>query len=77
MLNEKFVILGGVIAGLGTIKYIIDTIQGKVKPNKVTFLLLPLGPLIAFASELKQGEGMQALLTFWVGLSPLLIFIGI
>lgn len=75
MLNENFVILGGAIAGLGTIKYIIDTVKGKIKPNKVTFFLLPLGPLIAFVAENKQGVGMQSLLTFWVGFSPMLIFI--
>ncbi|MCL5783828.1 MAG: hypothetical protein M1142_00530 [Patescibacteria group bacterium] len=75
MLNENFVILGGIIAAIGSIKYIIETIRGKVKPNRVTFFLFALAPLIAFTAEIKQGVGIQALMTFWVGFSPLLIFI--
>ncbi|MFH1536115.1 MAG: hypothetical protein ABIC96_03555, partial [Patescibacteria group bacterium] len=75
MLNENFVILGAVIAGLGSIKYLIETIQGRVKPNRVTFFLWALAPLIAFSAEIKQGVGIQSLMTFWVGFSPLVIFI--
>lgn len=75
MLNENFVILGGIIAAIGSIKYIIETIKGKVKPNRATFFLWALAPLIAFAAEIKQGVGIQALLTFWIGFFPLVILI--
>lgn len=68
-------ILGLVIQALGTLKYFIETIQGKVKPNRITFLLWTLAPLIAFAAEIKQGVGIQSLITFSVGFSPLLILI--
>lgn len=74
MINENFVILGLMIGALGGIKYLIETIQGKIQPNKVSFLLWALAPLIAFAAEIKQGVGIQALLTFSVGFGPLLIF---
>lgn len=75
MLNENFVILGAVIYLFGVLKYLVETIQGKIQPNKVTFLLWALAPLIAFAAELKQGVGIQSLTTFMVGFSPLVIFI--
>lgn len=75
MLNENFVFLGVGIAAVGGIKYLIETIQGKVKPNKVTFFLWALAPLIAFAAEIKQGVGIQSLMTFWMGFGPLLILI--
>lgn len=75
MLNENFVIVGFVIGMLGTIKYLIETIQGRVKPNRVTFFLWALAPLIAFFAEIKQGVGIQSLMTFGVGFSPLLIFL--
>lgn len=75
MLNEKFVILGAVIFVIGSLSYLIDTIKGKVKPNRVTFFLWALAPLIAFAAEIKQGVGIQSLMTFVVGFSPLAIFI--
>ena len=34
-----------------------------------------LAPLIAFAAEIKEGVGIQSLMTFGVGFSPLLIFL--
>lgn len=75
MLNENFVILGFAIATLGGLTYLVETIQGKVKPNRVTFFLWALAPLIAFTAEIKQGVGIQSLMTFGVGFGPLLIFI--
>lgn len=75
MLNENFVILGAVILAIGSLSYLIDTLKGKVKPNRVTFFLWALAPLIAFAAEIKQGVGIQSLMTFMVGFSPLLIFL--
>lgn len=75
MINENFVILGAVIYALGFLKYLQETIQGKIKPNRVTFILWAIAPLIAFAAEIKQGVGIQSLMTFMVGFSPLVIFI--
>lgn len=75
MLNENFVILGVVIAILGSLKYAVETIQGRVKPNRVTFFLWALAPLIAFTAEIKQGVGIQSLMTFGAGFSPLLILL--
>lgn len=75
MLNENFVIIGTAISAIGGIKYLLETIKGKVKPNKITFFLWALAPLVAFAAEVKQGVGIQSLMTFWMGFGPLLIFI--
>ncbi len=75
MLNENFVIVGIVIAAIGSLNYLIGTVKGKVKPNRVTFFLWALAPLIAFIAEIKQGVGIQSLMTFSVGFSPLIILI--
>lgn len=75
MLNENFVILGVAIAAIGSFKYLLETLQGKVKPNKVTLFLWSLAPLIAFVAETKQGVGIQSLMTFSIGFFPLMIFI--
>lgn len=75
MLNENFIFLGVFIGGLASLKYLFETIQGKVQPNKVTFFLWALAPFIAFFAQIKQGVGIQSLLTFAVGFSPLLIFL--
>lgn len=63
------------LQGIFTLKYFIKTIQGNIRPNQVTFFVWALAPLIAFTAEIKQGVGIQSLLTFWVGFSPLLILI--
>jgi hypothetical protein len=75
MINQNFVILGAIIATIGGLSYLIDTVKGKVKPNRVSFLLWSLAPLIAFVAELRQGVGLQSLMTFEVGFLPLAIFI--
>jgi hypothetical protein len=75
MLNQNFIILGAVIALGGSLTYVIKTLKGEAKPNRVSFLLWALAPFIAFAAELKQGVGIVSLLTFMIGLSSLLILI--
>lgn len=75
MLHPNFVIVGAFIFFLGSIGYFVETLQGKVKPNKVTWFIWTLAPLIAFFAEIQQGVGIQSLLTFMVGFVPLIIFI--
>lgn len=75
MLNENFVILGAVIAFFGSLSYLIDTLKGKVKPNRVSFIMWSLAPLVAFFAQIKSGVGIQSLMTLMVGISPLSIFI--
>ncbi len=67
--------LGLVIMALGDSTYILGTLRGKFKPNRVTFFLWALAPMIAFAAQITQGVGIQSLQTFSVGLFPLLIFL--
>jgi len=75
MLNQNFVIIGAIIRTIGVAGYIKDTVSGRIKPNRVSFLLWSFAPLIAFFAQIKQGVGIQSLLTFSVGFFPLLIFI--
>lgn len=75
MINQNFVIIGVLLQVVGSWSYFLDTIKGKVKPNKVTWLLWSIAPLVAFAAMIKQGVGITALATFIVGFVPLVIFI--
>lgn len=76
MIDERFTILGSIIVALGGASYLIDTVRGKVRPNKVSFFLWSLAPLIAFAAQLKEGVSFYlALITCVAGVEPLLIFI--
>ncbi|MEZ4641427.1 MAG: hypothetical protein R3E31_01580 [Chloroflexota bacterium] len=75
MLSSKFVIVGTIIGAVGAIAYLIDTVKGNVKPNRVSFLLWSIAPFIAFAAQVKQGVGIVSLMTFGTGFLPLLTFV--
>ncbi|MCL4415711.1 MAG: hypothetical protein M1365_03270 [Actinobacteria bacterium] len=75
MINENFVILGTLMGTIGGLSYLVYTIQGKVKPNRVTYLFWALAPLIAFAAQIKEGVGIQSLFTFSAGFLPLMVFL--
>lgn len=74
MLDSRFVILGTLIGSAGAIVYLWATIRGRVKPNKVSFLLWSIAPMIAFAAQLSQGVGLESLMTFSTGFLPFLTF---
>jgi len=75
MLPSYFTIIGALTSATGAAAYLIDTLKGKVKPNKVSFLLWSIAPFIAFAAQIKQGVGLESLMTFSTGFFPLVIFI--
>lgn len=57
MLPPIFVIVGSVIGSIGALWYLIDTIRGNVKPNRVSFLLWSIAPLIAIYSGNPKRRG--------------------
>lgn len=76
MINENFVFLGALLNLIGSGSYVYDTLRGKTQPNRVTWFLWALAPLIAFSAMIGQGVSFHAsLLTFMVGFGPLMIFI--
>ena len=75
MLDQNFVIVGTIIGAIGVLAYLVDTVKGKVKPNRVSFLLWSIAPLIAFAAQINQGVGLESLMTFSTGFLPLTVFI--
>jgi multisubunit Na+/H+ antiporter MnhG subunit len=75
MINSNFVILGALILFFGALGYLKDTLKGKTKPNKVSWLIWTIAPMIAFFAEVQQGVGIQSLMTFAIGFVPFLILI--
>ena len=74
MIDEKFIFVAVILNLVGGFSYLVDTIKGKAKPNKVSWLLWGLAPMIAFAAQVRQGVGLSSLMTFTVGFSPIIIF---
>lgn len=64
MIDERFVIVGFMINALGSLSYFWAVLRGQTKPNKVTWFLWMLFPLIAGFAQLDQGVGWAALTTF-------------
>jgi len=75
VLPGYFVIVGTLIGAAGSVAYLVDTVKGKVRPNRVTFFMWSLAPMIAFSAQIGQGVGLESLMTFSAGFSPLLVFI--
>ena len=75
MIPSNFIYIGVLLQFVGGVNYLIDTIKGNVKPNRVSWLLWTVFPLIVFDAQIKQGVGNEALATFIVGFTTLLIFL--
>ncbi len=75
MLPDYFVILGTVICAIGSVAYLVDTIKGRVKPNRVSFFLWSVVPIIAFFAQISQDVGLVALMTLSAGFLPFTVFL--
>ena len=75
MLDSKFVIFGAILNLIGSTTYVVATIRGNTKPNRISWFLWAVIPFIAFSAELSLGVGLQSLMTFMVGFGPLMVFI--
>ena len=72
---EYLVIVGAIASILGTSKYIVETLQGRTKPNRVSWLLWSIAPLVASAAAFLDGVTWAALPVFMAGFCPLLVLI--
>ena len=75
MISEKFVLVGAALNLIGTFGYARDTIRGTTRPNRISWVMWTLAPLIAFAAEINKGVGLIALTTFMAGFCPLVILV--
>lgn len=75
MLPGYFVLIGTIISGMGTVSYFVDTLKGRIKPNRVSFFLWSLFPGVAFAAQMAQGVGWVGLMTFSQAVLPFLVFL--
>jgi hypothetical protein len=73
MLPEYFAIIGAVIASLGGFYYLYETITGRAQPNRITWLLWGIFPMIIFVAQRAQGVEGLSWTSFAAGFTPLLI----
>lgn len=70
---ENLVYLAVIVQLIGKASYIKDTLKGKTKPNRISWLLWAVAPLIAFFAEVSTGVELAAIPVFISGFSPLLV----
>jgi len=73
-LLQYLVFLGAIIQLVGVLSYIRGTLRGETKPNRVTWLLWGVIPIIATGAAWIDGVRWAVLPVFMAGLGPLLIF---
>jgi hypothetical protein len=69
------IFIGALAQFLGALSYIKETIAGRTKPNKVTWLLWAIAPMIGTFAAISSGVSWAILPVFMAGFSPLLVFI--
>ena len=71
---EYLILLGVVVNIIGTVPYFVGMLSGKVRPNKVSWLLWGMGPIIAGSAAIAGGVGWPALPVLASGIIPVSIF---
>lgn len=69
------VFIGGGLQLLGCLHYAKETLTGNSKPNRVTWLMWVIAPLIATAAALNKGVEWAVIPVFMAGFGPLLVFL--
>ena len=72
---QYLVFVGLVVELIGTSFYIKETIWGNTRPNRVTWLMWSIAPLIATFAAVSKGVGWAVLPVFMAGFSPFLVFV--
>jgi len=71
---QYLVVLGAIVQLVGVLSYIRGTLRGVTRPNRVTWLLWGVIPIIATAAAWSDGVRWAALPVFMAGFGPLLVF---
>lgn len=72
---KYLVFVGMLISLIGIASYIKDMLKGKVKPNRITWMMWSIAPLIAAFAALSTGATLSVIPVFMTGFSPLIVFI--
>ena len=67
------IIFGALIQLVGSLHYVRETLAGRTKPNRVTWFMWGLAPMIGFAAAFSNGVTWGALPVFMAGFGPFLV----
>lgn len=73
MLPESCALVGAIIGSLGGIYYLVETLAGRAQPNRITWLLWGIFPMVIFVAQRAQGVAGVSWASFVAGLTPLLV----
>lgn len=73
MLPGSFAIFGALLGSLGGFYYLYETILGRAQPNRITWLLWGIFPMVIFVAQRVQGVEGVSWASFVAGFTPLLI----
>ena len=71
----NLVFVGALIQIIALIPYGIEVVRGTTKPNKISWLLWSVAPIIGAIAAFSKGVGWAVLPVFMSGFAPLVIFI--
>ena len=71
----KYIVFAGTLINLYfTFSYIQAVFKGVIQPNRITWLMWSIAPLIATVAAISNGVGLSVLPIFMSGFTPLLVF---
>jgi hypothetical protein len=75
VLPEYFIYLAALINAVASIVYTYATLRGETQPNRVSWFMWAVAPLIATAAQMSAGVGLPSLIVFVAGFGPLIVFV--
>lgn len=75
MIDERWVYLTLVLNLAGAAHYIVETLAGRVRPNRASWLMWAVAPAVVLAAELQEGVGLRAVMTLGIVLGPVLVLL--
>ena len=75
MLPSWSVFIAAAISVVGATTYIRKVLSGEAQPNRVTWIMWAVAPLLAFVIEVQEGVGLASTMTLMVGLIPCAVLV--
>ncbi|MCB0360502.1 MAG: hypothetical protein KDD44_12725, partial [Bdellovibrionales bacterium] len=71
-IEQWLIVAGSVIYAGGTCAYVLDTVAGRTKPNRVTYAMWSLAPLVGAGAAMNAGADLWSTIPIFVsGILPL------